>query len=166
MSDESETDIEYHNKLKKLDLPESLINILSKKYIDTLYEYHIEHKSLIIDENMEKKKKIVMKILNKMLKLSDKEPIDDIKKFKLLRSEIINEKCQEYLESKYDDIFKLFDKKKHRFYFRNRIDNYILTFLRSSIKEIGYNLNHYQMTCNKTNDGKKTHRFITFYRIN
>jgi len=165
MNDESDVDIEYHNKLKKLKLPNNYIDEMPKKYIDALYQIFIERQTVVVDDSDEKKMKIVMKILNKILKIANKDQIDDIKKFEISREDIIKKEIQEYFESKYVEVFKLFDKKKHRYYFRKQIDNYILSFLRSSIKEFGHKFDHYQRTYNKEVDGKKIPVVTTFYYV-
>ena len=160
MNDETE----YHKKIKKLNLPE-IYNDMPKEYIDTLYKYHIERKSLIIDESRGKKIKIVMKLLNKILKISNKEPIDDFKKFEITREEITNIKCQEYFESKYEDIFRLFSKKQHQFYLRKQKDNYILSFLRSAMRELGYDFLSKQIVLKKKVEGITMTRPVMKYYI-
>ena len=164
MNDESKQNIDYHNKLKKLKLSETLINEIPKEYIDTLYQYHIDRKSLIIDENKDKKIKIILKLFNKILKLSDEEPIDDIKTFKTKRDNIIKKESQAYFESKFNDIFKLFDKKNHQYYVRKRKANYILSFLRSAVKEIGYEFAYSnKQKCVKVNGKNMFNMEITYF---
>lgn len=165
MNDKSDMDKEYHNKLKQLKLPEKCKD-MQKEYIDTLYQYYIENKNLIINDVKPRKTKIVLKILNKILKIAKKEPIDNITDFRSLREDIVNKECQEYFESKFDEIFTLFNKKKHKFYMRTKINAYILSFLKSATKELGYNLSHKQETRKKKIDGKcmfynSTEYFIT-----
>ena len=160
MSNESE----YQAKLKKLKLPETYDEI-PEKYINSLYDIYVRGGNVVIDENRDKKIKIILKILNKILKISGKEPIENITDFEASREDMINIKCQEYFESKYDFVFEVFDKYKHKYYTRKQINIYIMSFLKSGIKEVGYNLSHRQNVNFRKVGGKQETITTTTYFI-
>jgi hypothetical protein len=134
----NEKDVEYIKKMKELDIPAEYS--IKKEYIDMLYDIFINGHKVSKDEKQEEKKKMILSILNKILKISGKEKIKKLTDFELDRDDIIKEECREYFESKLDSIFEVFDKHTHKFYMRKQTQNFILTFLKTAIKELGHEL--------------------------
>lgn len=161
--EKNEKEEEYNKKMEKLGISKEYI--IKKEYIYALYQIFIEKKNFMVDEKMKEKKKIIMTILNKILKISGKEKISNLTDFELDRDDIITEECREYFDTKIDQIFEVFDKHTHKFYMRKQTPNFILTFLKTAVKELGHELKSNKRSLAIEHNGKKAFAKIVYYKI-
>lgn len=108
------------------------------------------------------KYKLLLKLLNKIIKNSKKLKKHQRKKIKNIsdfmgmeRADLIQECNVEFFEEMEDELFEHYDKKTTRWYRRKGIKNYILTFIRSACKEFGCELMAYKKSITLDN-GKST----------
>lgn len=105
-------------------------------------------KNVDIDKNSEeykelyaKKYNIALKVVNKMLDNMGKEQIDDLLDFKMVnRRDIIKPENKLVIENMEKEIFEVFDKKNCKYYKRNEIQTYPITFLRCLLTDVGFKL--------------------------
>lgn len=82
--------------------------------------------------------KITLKFLNAILRLSNKDTIKEIEKFKIDKDSLNQKECLELLDIYLPDIIKHFGKKKINLRGRDHIENYIITVIRNIAKHCGY----------------------------
>lgn len=110
------------------------------------------------------KYKIVLKLINKILKNMGKDEIDDITKFTDIdREDIIKEANIKALNDMDGELFKHFNKKNCGYY--RKTDALVLNCLRGMMKEAGFKLAKKQKGVCKEIDGKKYERTHMIYSI-
>ena len=107
--------------------------------------------------------KILLKILNHILKGAEKAEITSIYDFqKIDRNEIIKKQNEEFLEKNEKEIYTHFDKLKCGFYRKDTTANYILTFLRCATSfcdaKFTYKRTHLKI-------GDKNNVLVTLYSV-
>lgn len=125
-----------------------LVNVASKRQLaETLWKT-IDNimKENSVTTNKEAYKgtdnyKILLKFVNKVLEASDIETVTELRDVKHVTKEVlISDKTYHIYEDMEDEIFKYFSKKDCRWYERNRIKNYMMTFLRTTLCSLGLQL--------------------------
>lgn len=119
---------------------------LNDEQINVLYVYH-KKKNKAVVQNIIKNTvvvnkdsdqyKILLKLINKILKNINKEEITDLLEFKNIDREFIIAQKDVYEEME-EELYKYYDKIKCGWYSRKNIKNFILTFLRHAVSIIGY----------------------------
>lgn len=167
------------DKLKKLGLESNIA--LPDRYVDKLYEYFKEElNDKIIKESSSNKEDIknfkrvknkvdesdpkcivLLKLINCILNNLNKPMIKKLTEFiNVDRDDIIKKVNFTSFERMENEIFQYFDKKKSGWYRRNKVEYYILTFLRYACDDIGYNFIYVHKTRQKDSINK-THYFYT-----
>ena len=98
----------------------------------------------VIDKTS-KKYQIALKFVNLILKNINKPEITDLIDFKYIdRVDIIKDENKAALIELENEIFAkdCFDKKKSRFFYRNSVKNYILTFMRYVCNDLDLDLKY------------------------
>lgn len=100
---------------------------------------------------------IVLKLLNGILSVLNKDPIEDITKFKKInRLDLISDKCRSVLDDHLDPIVKQFGKTGTHYSQRKFIQTYLITVLKFIVKDCGYQLLS-SSTTTRNLDGLVTH---------
>lgn len=90
---------------------------------------------------LEKKKNLVLKLLNEILKILGKNCIDNIEYFYgVTHEDLTNKKILSLIEGSADEIFKFYSRQKSNYCRRHKAKNYCTSFIRFLLKEIGYAL--------------------------
>ena len=156
ISGTSNNNISRQSKLKELGLDENLSKrSLNDKLLDQIYDQ-------IKKNNKEKEKKktgvhvkkpktdqkvdknddkyiLVLEFLNAILVKIGKEAIDDITKFKdIKRDDLLKPECTQVLSQYLDKIIKQFGKTKILYDKKDKINNYLLTVIKSVVANCGY----------------------------
>jgi hypothetical protein len=144
-----------------------LIKNFDKDQLKKVYEYTIKinNKKIIIQPITKKeidktteKYKFVLKIINKILQNIGKNQIEDLINFvNIDRNDIIKNENNQFLFEMEKEIFKVFDRSKCGWYRRKTTKNYILTFLRYSCEEIGFEFTSTQKEKTDDRGNKRTH---------
>ena len=156
----TEQKITREQKLKAIGLDETLTKRqLSDKILDNVYEKFMQSSEKIKDQSKEKnsctyitkpkinekvdkddkKYKITLKFLNKLLVTLGKEEIDNLTKFKdIKRDDLLKEECDAVLFEYIDEIAKNFGKKTIRYELRHKIDSYLIAVIRRLSLSLGY----------------------------
>ncbi len=94
----------------------------------------------------------LLEFLNWVLKKLNKEPIDDVRKFKnIKRQEIIDIDIDKTHDEWYNILFPVFSKYKFRYSYRKETRSYIISVIRKACKEFGYKLIGYEKKKNINN---------------
>lgn len=110
------------------------------------------------------KYKIILKLLNKILKNNGKDEITDITKFADIdRDDIIKDVNRQALKEMEDDIYKLYDKKKCGYY--NKSKGTVLNCLRGMMRDSGFEFNYENKEVYKNIDGKRFRKTLFLYSI-
>ncbi len=110
------------------------------------------------------KKKLMLKLLNKILANIGKEKITDITEFiDIDREDIIKEKNIKSLNEMQNDLFEVFNKSKSGFY--RKTDNIVLNCLRGLLKELNYDFVRKCKEKSEYIDGKSYRRKHVYYSI-
>lgn len=117
-----------------------------------------------IDTINNSKYALLLKIINEIFKRNNIQEITDITNFINIDREIIIKEKDIMIQME-NEIFKIYDKSKTAWYRRNIIKNYILTFFRYSVNEIGYQFTLKEKDISQTIDGKKYRRKHMLYSI-
>ena len=111
------------------------------------------------------KYKIALKFINKILISIEKNEIDDLTKFTDIdRKMLISAKTKEIFTDMQKELFVHFDKVKCGWYKRNKVQDYILTFLKCMCIEMGLSVKSSKRDVKETIDGvnyRKTHSFYS-----
>jgi len=89
--------------------------------------------------DLEKRKEILLLILNKILENTNKPQILNIKEFNIEREELIKENNEKLMELNYELIFKYYEKDLSH-YRRASAKNYIVILLKNMCKQVGLKL--------------------------
>lgn len=110
------------------------------------------------------KYKVLLKLLNKILKNIGKNEINDITKFiNIDRDDIIKDVNKKALDDMQKELFKLYNKKNCGYY--RKSDTIVLNCLRGIIKEAGYEFDYIQKEDYKIIDDKKYRKTFLLYSI-
>ena len=91
----------------------------------------------IIDKSSDKYK-IALKFINKILTNIGKNEIDDLTKFvNVSRADVISDTNKKTFEDMQDDLLELYDKTICGWYRRNKMQHYILSFIRGMCTQLG-----------------------------
>lgn len=94
-------------------------------------------------ETHNKKYNIVLRYVNSILLNAGKDEIDNLVNFKdICRDDLLTDKNKLVFNEYKKEAFDYFDKKKMGYYRIKEVQYYFLTFLRCSLKEIGYKLTY------------------------
>lgn len=147
------------NNIKSLDdMTDEFINLLYKSVINKKKENEKDYSK--IDKTTDQYK-TALKFINKMLENLNKPAITDLTQFKNIdRIDVINKKNEDLFDEMKDELFKVFDKKKCGWYARKAVRNYLLTFLRHMVNELGLEIT-YRHTNTAKNNFTKSHLMYT-----
>lgn len=110
------------------------------------------------------KYKILLKLLNKILKNIGKNEINDITKFiNIDRDDIIKDVNKKALDDMQKELFKLYNKKNCGYY--NKSSGIVLNCVRGMIKEAGYEFEYEKKEEYKMIDGVKYRKTLLLYTI-
>ena len=168
------------DKLKVLNIKEGID--LTDKQVDILYDSlnnnndpakkpkttgKIKKITKLKAQNNDPRYIVLLKFINIILTNLGKTNINDLLQFKDVdREDIIKQINKDSLVSMYNELFEYFSKLTCKYYRRDKIDNYILTFLRSTCSEIGFNfINKKKSISISDNNGVKMARSHYLYCI-
>lgn len=108
------------------------------------------------------KYKLILLYVNSILQNISKSEITDLTHFKdISRDELLIDTNEKVFEKHEKEIFKYYDKKKIGYYRRKYVQNYFLTFLKYSLRDIGYKITYREQ---KTQENKIV-KITTYYSI-
>lgn len=105
----------------------------------------------VIDTSTQKYK-ILLEIINNILANSGKEHVDNLCEFSIRKNTLINEKNMSMFSEYEEKLFEYFDKTKCGWYKKRHVKNYIITFLKSALKDIGLKLISIEKSTHKNNE--------------
>ena len=122
-----------------------------------------------MEETYVSKHNFALSFFNDILKNTQGDkyvPINDLAEFKDVDRElIIEQKNKQIFEDAHDEILKLYTKNEIRYYDRNRISHFILSFCRILCNDLGYKFARKQCQYNVVIDGKKYRKLTYNYSI-
>lgn len=119
-----------------------------------------------MDDTIELRKRVLLKILNRILVEINREEITDIKQFvDIRREEIIKIDILSILQSMIREFFAYFEKPKCGWYRRKLVKNYIIIFLKGACESIKYKLISTKKDVLVNVNGKSYRRNHIFYSI-
>lgn len=141
---------------KDIEIMKELLQKYNRKQINEMMNNIVKenNKKIIEEKQIDKttdKYKVLLKLINKILASIGKEKIDDLKQFKCInRDDLISDTVEQIYNIMEKELFNAFDKRKCSWYNRKNVNNYVLTFLRAAVYDIGldFKLSH---TCKHIN---------------
>ena len=123
----------------------------------------MSNNKIVIDKTSDKYR-VLLKLVNKILKNIEKEEINDLTEFiNIDRDDIIKDVNIKALKSMSKELFKHYDKYKCGYY--RKSVGYVLNCLRGMLKELGFQLTYTRKELGEYVDGKSLRRTHTFYTI-
>jgi len=114
--------------------------------------------------DLDKRKEILLLILNKILENTKNPQILNIKEFSIEREDLITENNEKLMESNYELIFKYYEKDLSH-YRRASAKNYIVILLKNMCKQVGLKLSKKLIDKGITVDNKRCRIKVTKYMI-
>jgi len=153
-----------NDELEKYNL-KALLDNLNDKDKKTMFGIMIKHKVVEIDDTgvdmTTPKYKLVLRFLNLILVNIGKRPISKVTEFKGVdRLDIIRQENMDSFEEIEDEVLELYDKKDIKFYDKNKVDTYVLSFLRSSCCDLGLDFGFYRKNI-YTKGSRSKHAFYS-----
>lgn len=141
---------------KDTEIIKDLLQRYNRKQINEMMNNILKenNKKIMEEKQIDKttdKYKVLLKLINKILVSIGKEKIDDLTQFKCInRDVLISDNTEQIYKLLEKELFNAFDKKKCSWYNRKNVNNYVLTFLRAAVCDIGldFKLSH---TCKHVN---------------
>lgn len=151
---------EYSREDKIKELKENA-DYLPDNYLDIVHQLVSQAKEIpkekpkeILKEKLslkERKEKVTLEFINKVLEKLDKDEIEKLEDFKILRHELVKingiDAIKEHIRLLCDQVDGPFDKNKDlKFNMRNHINSYIVTVIKALTKCCGYEFKNVQST--------------------
>lgn len=130
---------------KDIEIIKKLLQKYNRKQINEMINNIIkENNNKIIEKKQidktTDKYKVLLKLINKILVSIGKKNIDDLTQFICInRDDLISDNVKQIYNLLEKELFNSFDKRKCSWYNRKNVHNYILTFLRAALCDIGLN---------------------------
>jgi hypothetical protein len=149
------------DRIDKIKYIENSIKYIKKNDLNEI-KLMVEKSLIYIESIEEKKHRIVLEILNKMLDVMGKNKIKDLIEFiDIKRERIIDNDIKKIIQDNIEYIFNNGFNKSECMLYQKHLKNQHLSILKGIIKEIGYEL----ISKNKTKHIDKKKTMITEYSI-